>query len=551
MATTHKIPSSPWRAIMETAMLANSVRPTAMVELYALALNQPEVVATDEPMYRPAQFGLPKGARVLVSNDGGVVGRTGSARLLTRTFGPERSAEIQALLREAVHGFTRRACLHLEGIVGLHPDFMVKAHLLSPATDAKNMLDWGLNFCPFAEPWVKAYAGSRVFDEPDIIVFADPEWSHPEFPDGCVIIDEAANCIAVLGLRYFGERKNGTLTLAWAIGVRQNMVACHGGLKTIGARPPVAVFGLSGSGAGAITNSLDHGGRLRQKGEEVTVIHDDAFLVDLKDDYSVALEPSVFEKTAPLALGDPRVKYIYSAQNVGVTLMPDGTRKLVGADVRNANGRSLRSREMSRTAESCARPGMVIWLQKDSSLPPLCKVKGSALAVAMGASLATVEEGGTDGRLVIEPFANPFRVHSLLADAEQFWKLFKAGCACYIMNTHAFGVGDEAEEIPLDLALAMVTELVRGTIQWREWRTFHGLFVPKNGGDLFGAEFDKRYRPNRNNLYLRFLRDRLQERITFLSHKRDDEREMSNNFIAPLVSARNTIDKILEPDLYT
>lgn len=556
MATAHQLPSSPWRAIIESGMHANSVRKTTMAELYELATKQPEVVATSQPMYKPAEFGLPKHAVVLVSYDGSVVGRTARARLLVRNFGKTESDTIQALLRESVYQFNKRPGLLLEGIVGLHPDFMVKAMLVSPATDAKNMLDWGLNFCPFIKPWSDSYAKSRLIDEPHIIAFADPEWSHPDYPHGCVIIDEISNCIAILGLRYFGERKKGTLTLAWTMGVRQNMVACHGGIKKIGNKPPVAVFGLSGSGKSSITNSLDHEGLLT-KSEKVTVIHDDAFLIDLENNYSVALEPSLFDKTDAVAFDDMQLKYFYSAQNVAVTALPDGSKRMVNGDVRNSNGRCIKSRAMFTHCEHCERPGMLIWLQKDTSLPPISKVTGTSLAVAMGASLSTMRAKGVENvdarelkKLIIEPFANPFRVHSLLEDCEQFRKLFKMGCQCFIMNTHAFGVGDDLADIPKELSLAIVTELVRGNIEWREWQTFSGLQVPKNGKKLFGPNFDKTYRPTRTPHYLQFLRDRMQDRITFLSHKRDEDHDMSNNFIAPLVAARLTIDRILEPDLY-
>ncbi|MFH2123288.1 MAG: phosphoenolpyruvate carboxykinase (ATP) [Pseudomonadota bacterium] len=556
MATVQQIPLSPWRAIIETGLYANSVYKTSMADLYELSLRQPEIVATSQPMYNPGQFGLPEDAVVLVSNDGSVVGRTARARLLVRTFDKNQSDRIQALLREAVYQFNKRPALHLEGVIGLHADFMIKAHLLSPATDAKNMLDWGINFCPFIKPWSDIYAKSRIINEPDIIAFADPEWSHPDYPNGCVIIDEMTNCIAILGLRYFGERKKGTLTLAWTIGVRHNMVACHGGIKKIGNMPPVAVFGLSGSGKSSITNSLDHEGMLTAE-EKVTVIHDDAFLIDLERDFSVALEPSLFDKTDAVTGDDSQLKYFYSSQNVGVMAMSDGGKRMVHGDVRNNNGRCLKSRDMFRHAGHCERPGILIWLQKDTSLPPISKVTSSSLAVAMGASLSTMRAKGVENvdimeleKLVIEPFANPFRVHSLLEDCEQFRKLFKMGCECFIMNTHAFGVGEELEDIPKELSLAIVTALVRGNIQWREWRTFKGLLVPKNGNDYFGADFDRKYKPSRSPAYLRFQRDRMQDRITFLSRKRDEEHDMANTFIAPLVSARLTIDRILEPELY-
>ncbi len=556
MATTHSMPGSPWRAIIETAMHANSVRMTDMAELYKLATGQPEVIMTDQPLYKPEQFGLPKDAKVLVSNDGSVVGRTARARLLVRKFSKEQSDKYQAILREAVYQFNRKPGLHLEGVVGLSPDFMVKAHLISPETDAKNMLDWGMNFAPFIKPWSDTYKKSRKIDEPDIIAFADPDWTNPEFPHGCVIIDENTNSIAILGLRYFGERKKGTLTLAWTMGVRHNMVACHGGIKKIGTNRPVAVFGLSGSGKSSITNSLDHEGTLN-KDEKVTVIHDDAFLIDLDNDVSVALEPSLFDKTDATTFEDPILKYFYSAQNIAVTKMPDGKKRMVNEDVRNNNGRCIKARDMFRHAESCERPNILVWLQKDTSIPPICKVNGSALSVAMGASLSTLRAKGVENvdakeleKLVIEPFANPFRVHSLITDCDQFRKLFRMGCECYIMNTHAFGLPESLMDIPKKLSLTIMTELVRGNIQWREWRTFHGLQIPKNGAEIFGSDYDKKYTPKRSIEYLTFLRDRMQDRITFLSNKRDIENDMTNTFIAPLVLARTTIDKILSPDLY-
>jgi len=124
------------------------------------------------------------------------------------------------------------------------------------------------------------------------------------------------------------------------------------------------------------------------------------------------------------------------------------------------------------------------------------------------------------------------------------------GCECYIMNTHAFGINDDLVDIPKELSLAIVTHLVRGNIQWRDWRGFYGMLLPKNANELFGSDYDRRYKPRRTEKYLSFLRDRLQDRITFLSNKRDLEGDMPNHFIAPLVQARHAIDRVLSPDLY-
>lgn len=552
MASDYRLPGSPWRALIESAFYANSVRKTDLAELYNLSLKQPEVIVTSHPFYKPEQFGLPKNAKVLVSNDGAIVGRTARARKLVREMAKDKDKYLK-ILREAIYQFNRRQGLWLEGIVGVHPNFMLKAHLLSPVTDAKNMFDWGINFTPLMKPWTDLYKKSRKLNEPDILIFADPEWSHQEFPNGLVIVDENENCIAILGLRYFGERKKGTLTLAWTIGVRHNMVACHGGIKTIGNHMPIAVFGLSGSGKSSITNSHDHAGTLK-KNEKVTVIHDDAFLIDLDNDITVAIEPSLFDKTDAVTFQDIGIKYFYSAQNVAVTQLSDGKRYIVAGDIRNENGRCIKSRDMFHHADSCKNPRTVIWLQKDPSLPPVCKVSDVGLSVAMGASLSTRRAKGVENvsreelsKLVIEPFANPFRVHPLIVDCHQFRKLFKAGAECYILNTHAFGLPGQEIDIPKELSLKIVTEIARGSIEWREWKEFPGLLLPKNGDKLFGPDFERKYRPPRDIEYLQFLRQRMQDRITYLSNKRDIEHDMDSAFIDPLVSARTVIDRILNP----
>ena len=244
----------------------------------------------------------------------------------------------------------------------------------------------------------------------------------------------------------------------------------------------------------------------------------------------------------------------YSAQNVAVTGTGNGKRKMLCQDIRNDNGRCIKSRDMFKHRRFLRRPGQLIWLQKDQSLPPVMKVSDLGAGRCHGrVALHPARQGRGERRqkelakLVIEPFANPFRVHKLMEDCRQFLKLFKAGSECYIMNTHAFGIPGEQVDIPKGLSLKIVTELVRGNIEWREWRRFQGLSLPKNGNELFGSDYDRKYKPTQDLRYLEYLRDRMQDRITYLSNKRDLERDMESSFIDPLVVARTVIDKILNP----
>ena len=115
MASVNRLPRSPWRAMIESAFYANSVRKTTMAELYRLALKQPEVMATSHPFYKPSQYGLPKDAKVLISNDGGIVGRTARARRLVREMGKDRDKYLR-ILGEVTYQLNKRECLWLEGI---------------------------------------------------------------------------------------------------------------------------------------------------------------------------------------------------------------------------------------------------------------------------------------------------------------------------------------------------------------------------------------------------------------------------------------------------
>ena len=62
------------------------------------------------------------------------------------------------------------------------------------------------------------------------------------------------------------------------------------------------------------------------------------------------------------------------------------------------------------------------------------------MASIMGCTLVTTRstaENTTDSldALIIEPYANPFRVYPLVEDYIKFQHLFESGVNCYISNT--------------------------------------------------------------------------------------------------------------------
>ena len=80
----------------------------------------------------------------------------------------------------------------------------------------------GFPFQYMSDQYVKMYKSSKVYDnEPDIYIFSDPQWTGTDKTDisdpNCLCyFNTDTNCAGILGMRYFGEHKKGTLTLAWA-----------------------------------------------------------------------------------------------------------------------------------------------------------------------------------------------------------------------------------------------------------------------------------------------------------------------------------------------
>ena len=434
------------RTTIETAFYGNNAVPVNdLKEAYELARRSPGTVElTGMPVYRPAEQGLPDGCNALLMNDGAVVGRCAAARKIVGEPGVSM-AELAPILREAVYGTRFRTLYSAEAYIGLDKDFIVKARLLVPKNHENLVYNWMLNFQYQSEEYRLMYGESRPYPDGDILVFADPDWTSAEYPLGLAFFDPLHNCAAVLGMRYFGELKKGTLTLAWGIAARNGFASCHGGLKRYNLKDGrsfvSAVFGLSGSGKSTLTHAR-HGGKF-----DITVLHDDAFIIDVKRKFAIALEPSYFDKMQDYPMGCEDNKFIISMQNCGAVRGEDGRLYPVTEDLRNGNGRAIKSKLWSpaRTDRIDEPINGVFWLMKDRSLPPVLRLKTPNLAAVMGATLATkrtsaerLAPGVDPNALVIECYANPFRTYPLALDYERFKSLFEDGVDCYILNTGDF-----------------------------------------------------------------------------------------------------------------
>lgn len=484
------------RSIIEAAFYGNNVvKINALKEAYELAKNSPGTIVTDMPVYRGEEFGLEKDAKVLLFNDGAITGRYAVARRIAGEPGVNCD-ELDKVAMDAVYESRWKTMYHAEVYAGLDPEFMVKCHLLIPEGEENILYSWMLNFQYMSDEYVKMYKNSKpVGDgkEADIYIFSDPQWNGSDRPgvDLSCLSDPAkktlcyfnteTNCACILGMRYFGEHKKGTLTMVWAIANRNGYASCHGGQKEYslpdGSKFVASVYGLSGSGKSTLTHAK-HGGKY-----PIKVLHDDAFIINTDTCASIAIEPTYFDKTADYPTGCADNTYLLTSMNNSATMDADGKIQLVTEDVRNGNGRAIKSKLWSpnRVDRIDSPVNAIFWIMKDPTIPPVVKLKGASLASVMGATLATkrssaerLAPGVDPNKLVVVPYANPFRTYPLANDYEKFKKLVdEKNVDCYIVNTGDF-MGKKVQ--PKD-TLGILEAIVEGKADFKPWGPFSDIEI--------------------------------------------------------------------------
>ncbi|AIO18921.1 phosphoenolpyruvate carboxykinase [Candidatus Izimaplasma bacterium HR1] len=516
------------RSTIETAYYRNNViKVTSISEAYNLAKKHSGTIVTDLDVHRAEDLGLPSDAKVLVFNDGVITGRQAHARRLVNHKTQESYAKT---LRNSVFNSRKKKMYHGVAYVGLHEDFMVKAHLLIPEGYENTLYSWMLNFQNQTPEMDELYNNSTEINEGDIFLYSDPDEFIDEHPEGLSLFDHKNNVGALFGLKYFGEHKKATLTMSWSVASRNDYTACHGGQKRFNLDNDktfiAGVFGLSGSGKSTITHSK-HGGKY-----DVTVLHDDAFIISNKDGSSISLEPSYFDKVQDYPTDSPDNKYLLTIQNVAVTRDNNDQLVPVTEDIRNGNGRALKSKYWTkdRAYKFSNKVDAIFWIMKDDSLPPLLKINSSTLASTLGATLATkrssAEHGAVTNRLIIEPYANPFRLYPLRRDYNKFKDLFEnQQVDCYVLNTGYF----LNEDIRPKTTLGLIEKIVTNDIEFKKFNGLDEIEYPEVEG----------FNPNFNDAkYINLFKERLSSRIDFINN-------LFSQDILP-VGAKQSIQNIID-----
>ena len=466
------------RTTIETVMYSNNVEHVNSLErAYELAKNSPGTIVTDLDVFEPEKLGLPSGAKVLLFNDGEITGRYAKARVILDED-QEQIKKYSGIAREAAFHARKTKLYHAEAYIGLNEGFMVKAHLLVQEGYENTLYNWMLNFQSRNDKYDEMYKNSKEYREGDILILSLPDYYAKGHEDGLCLFDPTHNALLLAGMRYFGEHKKGTLTLAWGIANRNGFASCHGGIKRYNLKDKaytIGVFGLSGSGKSTLTHN-NHDGKYN-----ISILHDDAYVINDEDASSIALEPSYFDKTQDYPMDNPANKYLITTQNCGATLDENGKIVLVNEDIRNGNGRAIKSVlwTENRINKIDEPVDAIIWLMKDSTIPPIIKLNDPVLASVMGGTLATkrstaerLQKGIDMNALVIEPYANPFRTYPLSHDYMKFKALFEnRGIECYILNTGAF----LDKDIPKEVTLAILEKLVECQLEFKPMGDLKGI----------------------------------------------------------------------------
>ena len=534
------------RAIAETMMNDHKVRKVTLAEAYEMAKQQPGVTETDMPIYPKfaRMHGMPEGAKVLNDCHGNIIGRTAKARRFYHRLPSDQKNKIEGDFREAIWQMQHYDLIKAEAVLGMDKNLMLKATFITTTTDVVNLYNWLLNFAPY-ESVQAEYEASPKLPIQDIILIAFNEWTcNDPFYNNVgapqlALVDEKHNVIVNLGMRYFGERKKGTLTLAWTSGIRIGMAACHGGIKEIDfstckdsakhklGKRSIAFYGLSGTGKSSHTNNADNAGTLPE-GFSKVVLHDDAFQIDLANKICRVWEPTLFDKTDSRDLKHPDWKYCLALMNHAI-IDYEGKRWPIGLDVRNSNGRALLDRDLlGAHVNTCAFPKALVWLMKDTVLPPVIRITNKYLAIAMGAALMTQRnraENVTEDelkKLVFEPFANPFRVYELYRDVEAFLAVADNGADFYCFNSRGYWKesDEKLEAIPLTTSLTMQTAILTDQLEWEAWDMLPGAMIPTSASieKILPGYYEKYHPQKRGNMadYINLLKDRFAQRIDFL-----------------------------------
>lgn len=515
--------------------------------LYDKSLDMDNVVQLGRSIKSPGKFGFRSDTKQIVWNHHNPVGRTAKARRFWHGADAEEKKNLATIAREAVLDLQTTGSITSRAYAGLDKEFCVGLQFVGNRHYPVAALSFLLNFQALNTPELNSfYRNSRQINEPDMLLIYDPDWFHPDYDGGLVIIDRESKTIFVLGLDYFGEIKKGLLTLVWHTAIHERIaytdmrrfLPIHGSICVINGKTLV-IIALSGSGKSSLSRNAE------------SIAHDDAFVVSMVTGKVIVLEPTFFNKTDGDDIGDETTRRGLIFYNMGLAEI-DGHLDVIPKDRLVANGRVIQERPFN-AVDGYNGIDIVSLVMKDDTLPPISLINNPALFAAFGASLMTkrslaealksIEEQFT---LVIEPFAQPFRSWRLNTECRMFQlflELFKP--VTVILNTGDFMGNDINLELTRDMILPKLT---KGDLDFLPWRIVPEKMVSLIKKGTLGNDYNRKFSPKTSDHeYVSRFVERMQTRIDFLTELRD-KNELHANFVDPLLKVRIALDEFLQRD---
>ena len=516
-------------------------------ELYDRSIEMDNVYQLKRPIKNPQAFGFKPETRQLLWNHRNPVGRTAGARRFWQEAGNAEQKQLATIAREAVLRLHRIGTISTRAYAGLDEEFCVGLRFVGNKNYPVAALSLLMNFQAFGDTKHEIfYQQSRQLDETDLLMVYDPDWNHPEYSGGLVIIDKDSNTIFVLGLPYFGEIKKGFLTLIWHCAIHERIegtqirrfLPIHGSICVINGKT-VIIIALSGSGKSSLSRNAE------------SIAHDDAFVVSMVTGKVIVLEPTFFNKTDGDVMGDETSRRGLIFYNMGIH-NDNGDLDVIPGDRLVANGRVIQQRP-ENAVNGYDKVDIVSLVMKDDTLPPISLINKSSLFVAFGACLMTkrslaeaLKSYEEQFQLVIEPFAQPFRSWRLNTECRMFQlflELFKP--VKVLLNTGDFLGRDISLELTRDILLPKLTE---DGLEFTPWRIIPDKMVSLVKKGTLGGEYTGKFVPKTSDPdYVNRFVSRMQSRIDYLTEMRE-KNQIHANFVDPLIKVRIALDEFLQRD---
>ena len=396
----------------------------------------------------------------------------------------------------------------LDRRMGRHPDHSYVCRLYVPKEYGRIALAWGKLFDPVDED-----------REPDFRTLQLPDYEDTRVR---IFVDDGVTY--VLGSDYTGEAKKSFLRLFMHRAKQAGGLGLHAGTKRVRIRDDEdelrevgqVFLGLSATGKSTLTS---HGCWLDDP-ESARMLQDDVCAL-LPNGTAVGSEGNgLFIKTYGLDADEQPGLHRAATQPHAVlenVRVDDDGAVDFDDDTITRNGRAIVLREdLDNAAEEIDLDGVdqVFFITRNPLMPPVARLTSEQAAVAfmLGESIQT-SAGDPDraGEAIRVVGTNPFIIGSEGAEGNRFYELVRENdVEAYLMNTGY--LGDEDKQIGVNHSVTILTEIARGSIEWRSDERLE-LELPTS---IPGMDADEFYPPDCVEDYETRLKELREDRRAYL-----------------------------------